>query len=213
MYKPNFKVASRVYRLLEEITLIKEQIRSSVVKVPWVPSLVKDAMARAAWGSTAIEGCTLSLEAVKGLIEGKKVLGYPNKDVRMAQNYLAALEWLQKREQAAHITEKDVLFLHKLMGEGACDDGPIGAYRKLDVRAGLHVGAPWKQVPGLMSELLHWLNAEANELPAVFSSSILHLRFVEIHPFRDGNGRLARALATWQLYRAGFDTLHVFALD
>src|SRR3989338_10138134 len=119
MYKPDFKVASRVYRMLEEIAAIKEQIRSSVVKVPWVPSLVKDAMARAAWGSTAIEGCTLSLEAVKGLLECKKAPGYPNKDVRMAQNYLAALEWLQKREKAAPITGKDVLFLHKLMGEGA----------------------------------------------------------------------------------------------
>ena len=213
MFKPDFKVAPRVYRLLEEIAAVKEQIRSSVVKVPWVPSLVKDAMARAAWGSTAIEGCTLSLEAVKGLLEGKKAPGYPNKDVRMAQNYLAALEWLQKREKAAPITGKDVLFLHKLMGEGACDDGPVGAYRQLDVRAGLHVGAPWKQVPGLMRDLLYWLNTEAGELPAVFSSSLLHLRFVEIHPFRDGNGRLARALATWQLYRAGFDTLHVFALD
>ena len=213
MYKPDFKVASRVYRLLEEISVIKEQIRSSVIKVPWVPSLVKDAMARAAWGSTAIEGCTLSLEAVKGLIEGKKALGYPSKHVRMAQNYLAALEWLQNREKAARITEKDVLYLHKLMAEGACADGPIGAYRKLNVRAGLHVGAPWRQVPGLMHDMLHWLNTKADELPAVFSSSILHLRFVGIHPFRDGNGRLARALATWQLYRAGFDTLHVFALD
>ncbi|MDT8286766.1 MAG: Fic family protein [Elusimicrobiales bacterium] len=213
MYKPDFKVPARAYRLLESIAEIKERIRASAVKVPWVPSLVKDAMARAAWGSTAIEGCTLSLEAVKGLMEGKKALGYPNKDVRMAQNYLAALEWLQKREKAAHITEKDVLFLHKLMGEGACDEGPIGAYRRLDVRAGLHVGAPWKQVPGLMKDLLHWLDTGAKEFPAVFSSAMLHLRFVEIHPFRDGNGRVARALATWQLYRAGFDTLHVFALD
>ncbi|HAT71598.1 MAG TPA: hypothetical protein DCS63_02150 [Elusimicrobia bacterium] len=78
MYKPEFKVPARVYRLLESITEIKEQIRASAIKVPWVPSLVKDAMARAAWGSTAIEGCTLSLEAVKGLMEGKKALGYPN---------------------------------------------------------------------------------------------------------------------------------------
>lgn len=213
MYKPDFKVSPRVYRLLEDITTLKEQIRASTVKVPWVPSLVKDAMARAAWGSTAIEGCTLSLEAVKGLLEGKKALGYPNKDVRMARNYLVALEWLQKQEKDVYIAEKDILFLHRLMGEGACDDGPIGAYRRLDVRAGLHAGAPWKQVPGLMSELVYWLDTGAKDLPAVFSSSILHLRFVEIHPFRDGNGRLARALATWQLYRAGFDTLHVFALD
>jgi Fic family protein len=61
--------------------------------------------------------------------------------------------------------------------------------------------------------LIAWINAGAGDLPAVFSSALLHLRFVEIHPFRDGNGRVGRALATWQLYRMGFDTLHIFALD
>lgn len=59
MYDPKYQAVPRVYKLLEEIARIREQLRSSLVKVPWVPSLVKDAMARAAWGSTAIEGCTL----------------------------------------------------------------------------------------------------------------------------------------------------------
>jgi Fic family protein len=170
-------------------------------------------MARAAWGSTAIEGCTLSLEAIKGLMEGKEALGYPDRHVRMAQNYLDALNWLQERDPSRAILEKDVLHLHKIIAEGAVDDGPIGAYRRTDVRAGLHVCPPWRQVPPLTKDMLGWLNKSAGELPAVFSSAILHLRFVEIHPFRDGNGRVGRALATWQLYRMGFDTLHVFALD
>lgn len=213
MYAPEFKAAPRVYRLLEDIARVREQLRASLVKVPWVPSLVKDAMARAAWGSTAIEGCTLSLEAVKGLLEGKDAGGYPDRHVRMARNYLAALTWMQKREKGVSLAEKDVLHLHRMLSEEAVDEGPVGAYRKIDVRAGLHVGAPWRKVPGLTRDLLHWLNGPGKELPAVFSSAILHLRFAEIHPFRDGNGRAARALATWELYRKGFDTLHVFALD
>lgn len=213
MYAPQFHVVPRVYKLLEEISKVREQLRSSLVKVPWVPSLVKDAMARAAWGSTAIEGCTLSLEAIKGLLEGKAALGYPDRHVRMAQNYLEALAWLQKREKAAAVLEKDVLHLHQIISQEAVDEGPVGAYRKVAVRAGLHVCPPWRQVPQLTREMLAWLNQPATALPAVFSSAILHLRFVEIHPFRDGNGRLGRALATWQLYRMGFDTLHVFALD
>ena len=213
MYTPKFNVTPRVYKLLEEISQIREQLRASLIKVPWTPSLVKDAMARAAWGSTAIEGCTLSLEAVKGLMEGKKTVGYPDRHITMAQNYLRALTWIQKREHSQSISEKDVLHLHKLIAEGAIDDGPVGKYRKTDVRAGLHVCPPWRQAPRLTMNMLQWLNKHGSELPAVFSSSILHLRFVEIHPFRDGNGRVGRALATWQLYRMGFDTLHIFALD
>jgi Fic family protein len=213
MYAPEFHVGPRVYRLLEEISKVREQLRSSLVKVPWVPSLVRDAMARAAWGSTAIEGCTLSLEAIKGLMEGKEALGYPDRHVRMAQNYLKALTWLQKRDKAAAVLEKDVLHLHRVISQDAVDAGPVGAYRKTDVRAGLHLCPPWREAPRLTRDLLAWLNGPAAELPTVFSSALLHLRFVEIHPFRDGNGRLGRALATWQLYRMGFDTLHVFALD
>ena len=213
MYAPRFQAVPRVYKLLEEIARIREQLRSSLVKVPWVPSLVKDAMARAAWGSTAIEGCTLSLEAIKGLLEGKNAAGYPDRHVRMAQNYLDALSWIQKREKEKSLLAKDVLRLHSIISDGAVDDGPVGGYRNIGVRAGLHVCPAWQKVPALTRDLLSWLNGPAGELPAVFSSAILHLRFAEIHPFRDGNGRVARALATWQLYRMGFDTLHVFALD
>jgi Fic family protein len=213
VFRPNFVPAPRVYGLLERIGQVRERVRSSLIKVPWVPSLVKDAMARLAWGSTAIEGCTLSLEAVKGLLEGRKILDYPDRHVRMAANYLEALSWIQKQPSRRPISENAIFHLHRIVAEGATEDGPIGDYRRVDVRAGLHVGAPWKRVPRLTRELLAWLGTKGAELPAVFSSAILHLRFVEIHPFRDGNGRLARALATWELYRRGFDTLHVFALD
>lgn len=213
MYAPSFQAPSRVYKLLEQIAALREQIRSSLIKVPWVPTLVQDAMARAAWGSTAIEGCTLSLEAVKSLMAGKGASGYPDRHVRMAQNYLNALTWVQKYEKAKSIQESDMLQLHEIIAEGAVDEGPVGAYRKTDVRAGLHVCPPWRVAPRLTRELFSWLNGPSGELPAVFSSAILHLRFAEIHPFRDGNGRVARTLATWQLYRMGFDTLHIFALD
>ena len=213
MYAPKFQASPRVYKLLEEISRVRERLRISLVKVPWVPSLVRDAMARAAWGSTAIEGCTLSLEAVRGIMEGKDAAGYPHRHVRMARNYLDALAWLQKREKRHILRETDVLELHRLISEGAVDEGPIGAYRKVHVRAGLHVGSPWRRVPVEVRDLVRWVNSDGDGLPAVFTSAILHLRFVEIHPFRDGNGRVARALATWQLYRMGFDTLHIFALD
>ena len=65
MFAPKFHVSPRVFRLLEDIARVREGLRLSLIKVPWVPSLVRDAMARAAWGSTAMEGCTLCVEDVQ----------------------------------------------------------------------------------------------------------------------------------------------------
>lgn len=48
---------------------------------------------------------------------------------------------------------------------------------------------------------------------SVVVAAIAHHRLVSIHPFMDGNGRIARSLETWILYRRGFDTHHIFALD
>lgn len=213
MWKPIFKVNNRTLELLEKIAEFRLKIKSCGIKLAWVPSLVRDAVIRSAHGSTAIEGCTLSLEAVKSLFEGKKVYGYPEKHVKMARNYIDAIQWIIKNEKKSVISEKDTLKLHKIIAAGAVDEGAVGEYRKVNVRAGIYTAPDWQKVPHLMKELIDWLNNASKELPAVFSSSLLHLQFVNIHPFRDGNGRCARALATWELYRRGFDTLHIFSLD
>ena len=64
-----------------------------------------------------------------------------------------------------------------------------------------------------MQEYLQWWNEKASEWPAVVSSAILHYHFESIHPFGDGNGRMGRALALWELYRRDFDTHHIFSVD
>lgn len=65
-----------------------------------------------------------------------------------------------------------------------------------------------------MKEFVSWLNSsEAKELNPVVSAGIAHYEFVRIHPFTDGNGRTARALATLILFMKGFDTKKFFALD
>jgi len=50
-------------------------------------------------------------------------------------------------------------------------------------------------------------------LPTLDRPALVHCRFEAIHPFADGNGRTGRALALWELYRRGFDSHHIFAVD
>jgi Fic family protein len=73
---------------------------------------------------------------------------------------------------------------------------------------------PNSEVPELVENLVAWLNSQdAQELDPVIEAGIAHYEFVRIHPFVDGNGRTARILATWILYKRGFDTKQFFCLD
>jgi Fic family protein len=81
------------------------------------------------------------------------------------------------------------------------------------MRVGPYIPPNPEDVSGLMRELLAWWNGPAGDLTPILSSAILHYRFEAIHPFADGNGRMGRALALWELYRRGFDTHHIFSVD
>jgi len=180
MWNPIYKINNRTLGLLEKISDLRAKIQSSAVKIPWIPALVRDALVYSAHGSTAIEGCTLSIEAINSLLEGKKVSGYPSKHVNMAKNYISALKGLVKNDKKPEISEKDILQLHKIIATDAVDDGPVGEYRKIDVQAGIYSGCKWKKVPYNINEMIEWLNTKSKEMPAVFSSSLLHLQFVNI---------------------------------
>ena len=145
MWKPKYNINNRTLRLLGEIAGLKEKIQSASVKLPWIPALVRDAAVNLAHGSTAIEGCTLSIEAVESLFDGKEVVGYPEKHVVMAKNYLGAIKWIIKREQDKVIAKKDILRLHEIIASGALEGGKAGEYRKVDVKAGLHFAPKWKK--------------------------------------------------------------------
>jgi Fic family protein len=68
-------------------------------------------------------------------------------------------------------------------------------------------------VPGLMQELVKWINTSSEELPVPVIAGVAHYQFETIHPFFDGNGRTGRMLTTWILYQAGYDLGKFYALE
>jgi Fic family protein len=128
-------------------------------------------------------------------------------------NYFAGLRYVEKHAAKKTIRHEDVLSLHRILAGSVMDQGEAGKYRVIQVRVGNFLPPAADAVSGLMFELLQWWNTESVKLSPVLSSAILHYRFEAIHPFADGNGRTGRALALWDLYRRGFDTHHVFAVD
>ena len=211
-YHPQYTITGALLTRVESIAALRERIQNATVQVPWIPALQKDTRARNTHSSTAIEGNPLTLEEVRALEEGATVAA-PMRARREVLNYFAALRHIEKQAEKAQLTHEDVLRLHAIVAGAVMDQGEAGRYRAMRVRVGRYVPPAPEDVSGLMFELLEWWNKEAQGLSPVLSSSILHYRFEAIHPFADGNGRTGRALALWELYRRGFDSHHIFAVD
>lgn len=212
--QPRYTIGHGLVRQLEEIAALREKILAATVQVTWIPALQKDSRVRNTHSSTAIEGNPLTLEQVRALEEGRELPAVTERAKREILNYFAALRFIEKNVKRSPLMHGDILRLHRIIaGGGVMDQGTAGRYREMSVRVGSYVPPAAGQVWGLMSEMLDWWNQEAPKLSPVLSSGILHYRFEEIHPFADGNGRVGRALALWELYRRGFDTHHIFSVD
>lgn len=212
-YTPHFHITPHLLRIIEEVSAHRQKILSATVQVPWIPILQREARTRTTHSSTAIEGNPLTLEEVRALEEGRPVPEAGERSRREILNQLRALRLIEKNQKKKTITPTDLFRLHKIIAAGVMDQGEVGQYRTFAVRVGSYLPPPAQEVPLLMQEYLQWWNEKAMEWPAVISSAILHYRFEEIHPFGDGNGRMGRTLALWELYRRDFDTHHIFAVD
>lgn len=212
-YQPRFSITPHLLKIIEEISAHRQKILDATVQVPWIPVLQRDAKTRTTHSSTAIEGNPLTLEEVRALEEGRPVPEAGERARREILNQLAGLRFVEKNQNKREITRADLLCLHKIIASDVMDQGAAGSYRNLEVRVGHYFPPPAKTVPQLMKEYLEWWNQKAKEWSPVISSAILHYRFEDIHPFGDGNGRMGRAIALWELYRRGFDTHHIFSVD
>lgn len=212
-YLPDFTIRPALLAKAEDIAALRERIRMAGAPLSWVPALQKDARARNVHASTAIEGNPLALEQVRALEEGRDPDRPQPLEKREILNYFSALRYVERGAARSRISHDDVFGLHRLLSAGVMDQGEAGRYRSISVRVGRHMPPPPHEVPGLMLDLIEWWNREAVKLSPVLSSAILHSRFETIHPFEDGNGHTARALALWELYRRGFDTHRILAVD
>ncbi len=159
------------------------------------------------YNSNAIEGNTLTLRETwlvvrKGITIGGKTL----QEHLEAKNHVEALHYLfdlvnRKRK----IKEEDILELHKLVLD-KIDPENAGKYRNVQVyiSGSAHLPPAASEVAQLMKEVVKQLNNKDKKSKAVESASKVHYLTAKIHPFTDGNGRLARLLLNLRLMRSGF---------
>jgi Fic family protein len=212
-YEPIYTISPRLLSLVEEIAALRQQVTSAAVQVAWIPRLQQEARVRNTHSSTAIEGNPLTQAQVRALAEGREVPAIADRSRQEVLNYFAGLRYIATHARKRMVTRRDVLRLHAIAARGVMDQGQSGEFRRIQVWIGGHKPPPPERIEELMAALLDWWSGPARELSPVISSAVVHYRFEEIHPFGDGNGRVGRLLALWELYRRGFDTHHIFAVD
>lgn len=158
------------------------------------------------WSSNALEGNTLTESETKVLLEdgltiGGKPLRYTFEAIGHAKAYDFMFTLLKNRA----ITEKDVLTMHQIFYENI-EQEYAGRYRDMDVfisGSKYPVTEP-KRILIEMENLFQWIKTERDQLHPVTFAAQLHKRFVFIHPFKDGNGRIARLIMNAALIQDGY---------
>lgn len=224
MFKPQYNITSTILSRIAEIAEIKAAVERSRVLPLNEAQLRRQAILRMAYTSTSIEGNKLAEFEVGKVLEGETVRA-SQKDILEVENYYKALKLLDEMaKKKSPVTLTEVLTLHKIVINGLVDKEKIGKFRPSDVyvlddlgggREMLRFKAPAaSQVKKLVDDLLRWLaNSKKQDIHPIVRAGILHLQFVTIHPFTDGNGRVARLLTQLQLYRDGWDFRKILVLE
>jgi len=159
------------------------------------------------WSSNAIEGNTLTESETKVVIEdGLTIGGKPLRDHLEAQGHAETFEHMLGLADKNEITEDDILLLHHIFYR-KIDDSNAGVYRKSQVFiSGSKYPLPGPdKVPQLMKELIIKVADIRKEEHPVIAAAKAHLEFVFIHPFVDGNGRVARLIMNLILIQNGYN--------
>jgi Fic family protein len=218
MYQPKFRITPYFLGLIDQAAKLREEIESATVQVGWLPALQSHSFCRLTHSSAAIEGNPLSLPQVENLLAKGKP-GAQNSAEIEVKNYSRALRFAQ-RHAAQKISEPVIQRLHKMLTQNLLPKDQCGKYRKKqnyvvnENGVKIYTPPPPAQAPHLMQELIEWINLpETKKLHSVILAAIIHHCFVSIHPFIDGNGRLARLLGNWILYQSNFDRRRILTID
>jgi Fic family protein len=174
--------------------------------------------------STAIEGNTLTLgETVQVLELGLTISGKPLKDHQEVYGHARAIDLIYEMISRPEITSENLFNLHRAVMQQSPVDAmnPVGDWKRdyngtTGVKDGQSVymeyAAP-SEVPRLMERWLedfnHIQSCAGRPDKAIAAYVRAHMIFVRIHPFFDGNGRMARLLANLPVLRGGFPPIVV----
>ena len=200
-YTPPYQITDKTLSL---VAVISEKIGRITERnnLNAKPHLRKNNKIKSIHSSLAIEANSLTLGDVKDVINGRLVLG-TEKEIQEVKNAYAAYDEVSSID-VYNINE--LKRLHGIMTKYVADVSGEFRHGEEGVFNGdkcIFMAPPAKFVPGQMEDLFSWMKRSKGIVHPLILSSVFHYEFVFIHPFTDGNGRMARLwhtaiLTKWQ---------------
>lgn len=189
-YQPPFTITNEI---LAYVSSISEKIGriTAINSLKTKPHLRKNNRIRSIHSSLKIEANSLSLGQVRDVINGKLVLG-EQKEIQEVKNAYAAYEKLSKIDpyDIQQLKQFHGIMTRYLVEEpGRFRSGEEGVFNGDQC---IFMAPPARFVPQLMEELFQWMEEAQKEIHPLILGSVFHYEFAFIHPFSDGNGRMAR---------------------
>jgi Fic family protein len=199
--------------VIERIDELRRSLgyRFSASPKRWLGLLRRTTFARVVRGSNSIEGYVVTLDDAIAAGEGEEPLEPKTEAWAAVAGYQAAMTYVLQLADDPHFGYSADLLrsLHFMMMQSKLAKNP-GRWRPgtifvVDQEKGevVYEGPEADHVPALVQELLVALNDRSGDTPNIVQATMAHLNLVMIHPFSDGNGRMARCLQTLVLARSG----------
>lgn len=165
------------------------------------------------YNSNAIEGNTLTLIETKVVLEGITVGGKTLREHLEVINHKDAILYIEDVvKNHEEFSEWQIKNIHRLVLKGI-DDYYAGNYRdqQVIISGAAHVPPEPFLIKEHMERFINWYNNEGRELHPIERAAMVHIVFVGIHPFVDGNGRTSRLLLNLELMKNGYPPIVIRA--
>ena len=221
-YLPNYTLTNIILKNFEEIAKMQGALSALSGSVDNELEIMALANVDAVHYSTRIEGNKLTLKQVTKALTGNLNGFRQERNLKEVLNYAKVRSLLfEKADQGNILTGSLILEVHRLLEKGIVEDALKGHFRDgqnviRDSKTGAIVYLPpeYQEVPSLMKSLIAFIiDSRLKNISPLILAPVFHYRFVTIHPFMDGNGRIARLFTNFIVYSSGYNIAKYAALE
>lgn len=225
MFSPSFTINNTILKHIAAIEAAKEIIENAPLVPAWERRFREETAIRTVHHSTHVEGNPLSYTQAEKILQGKsKDIVAKKRDIQEIINYRKVIKYIESYHQQnknSEIDEEVIKVIHALVVEKIVLSNQAGEYRtpQVSLRSNItgeiiFLPPPSREVPKQIKDFLYWFNSlEGKNYQPLIKAGIALAEIARIHPFVEGNGRTARAVATLSLYLDGYDIKRFFCLD